>query len=298
MKFEVNNKTGALTINGNDYFEDYDGYDVYYKAIESLNLSSIPIGKSINLIEKVIGGGKRDYYSISPSAKYSNNLLLGLIAELSIIVFDEEDYIDKKHFHDYVEYEIKKGIVNLEKHFKSGIIFKQETKIYDESAFFTISIKLNDMTFKDAVSYISDIEDQFYNGGALEKYLFISHASEDKEIAEKIFVDLKKRGIQSWFDKYEIFIGDSIVEKVSSGLESSTELIILLSKNSVEKKWVKKELNTVIMNKLNGKEVRILPVKIDDCVIPQLLVEYKYSDFKNGYEACIYEIVESIRKYK
>ncbi|MDN3659177.1 toll/interleukin-1 receptor domain-containing protein [Ferruginibacter paludis] len=296
MNVEINEETGGIKIDGNEYYEDYDGYDVFYKEIKLLKLSVIPVGKSFNLIEKVIGGSRKEYYSMSPNAKYTNDPLLGLIAEFPICILDKEGDIDKLYFAEYVEHQIQKGTKNLHKFFESKVIFKQETSIYDETAYFTIFIKMSDISFSDAVSYLSEIESHFWGTGeSSSKSLFICHASEDKSVAESIFESLKARGFTIWFDKYEILVGDSIVEKVSNGLASTTELIVLLSTKSVEKKWVRKELNTILMQKLNGKEVRILPLKIDECDIPTLLVEYKHLDLKNGYDTCINELVQSIR---
>jgi hypothetical protein len=40
--------------------------------------------------------------------------------------------------------------------------------------------------------------------------VFISHSSQDKSFAEKIALDLKRRGIGIWIDKWEIKVGDSL----------------------------------------------------------------------------------------
>lgn len=45
---------------------------------------------------------------------------------------------------------------------------------------------------------------------------FISHSSVDKEIAEQLATDLLSKGIDAWFDKWEIIPGDSLRLKSSS----------------------------------------------------------------------------------
>ena len=40
--------------------------------------------------------------------------------------------------------------------------------------------------------------------------VFLSHTSIDKPFVEKLASDLKRLGIESWVDKYEIKVGESI----------------------------------------------------------------------------------------
>jgi len=61
---------------------------------------------------------------------------------------------------------------------------------------------------------------------------FICHASEDKPAARLIATALRTKGAVVWLDEWEIRVGDSLVQKVSSGLESSSHLILLLSNYS------------------------------------------------------------------
>lgn len=48
--------------------------------------------------------------------------------------------------------------------------------------------------------------------------VFLSHASKDKPFVEKLAQSLKKIGINVWFDKWEIDVGDSITWKVEEGI--------------------------------------------------------------------------------
>lgn len=128
--------------------------------------------------------------------------------------------------------------------------------------------------------------------------VFISHASEDKDRFVREFVDrCRKDGIKCWFDEWEMRAGDSLVDKISAGLKESNIFAIVLSKNSIDKPWVKKELNTAIIKQIQ-KETKIIPLildNLDDCEIPELLrelfhvkihdlssFESEFSKFKNG----------------
>jgi len=102
--------------------------------------------------------------------------------------------------------------------------------------------------------------------------VFLSHATDDKErfvirFAEKLCA----KGIDVWFDKWEIFPGDSLVEKIfEEGLKETHALIVVLSRQSVNKPWVREELNAGIVKRIESR-TRIIPVVIEDCDIPEAL---------------------------
>ena len=95
--------------------------------------------------------------------------------------------------------------------------------------------------------------------------VFISHASEDKERFVKRFaLKLRNKGVDAWLDKWEIKPGDSLVDKIfEEGIGECSAFIIILSKNSVNKKWVKEELSSAVVRRIE-KSTKIIPVKIDD----------------------------------
>lgn len=102
--------------------------------------------------------------------------------------------------------------------------------------------------------------------------VFLSHASEDKDRFVLDFaIKLRGLGIDVWLDKWEMFPGDSLVDKIfEEGLKEADAVIIVLSHNSVDKPWVKEELNAGIMKRLS-KGTKIIPVVIDDCKVPEAL---------------------------
>ena len=66
--------------------------------------------------------------------------------------------------------------------------------------------------------------------------VFISYSSSDKNFVEKLSKDLNELGIGVWFDKLEIKVGDSIVEKINKGISENDYLAIVLSPDSVNSK--------------------------------------------------------------
>lgn len=102
--------------------------------------------------------------------------------------------------------------------------------------------------------------------------VFVSHASEDKERFVSEFAErLLKNGVDAWLDKWEMLPGDSLVDKIfEEGVKEAKAFIIVLSNHSVEKPWVREELNAAFVSRIN-KGTKLIPVVIDDCEIPEAL---------------------------
>ena len=90
--------------------------------------------------------------------------------------------------------------------------------------------------------------------------LFISYATEDKQDAAiPLFNALERAGMTVWFDINELKIGDSIREKIDSGLVACQYGVVILSPNFIAKQWPKRELNALFALEEDGRS-RILPV--------------------------------------
>lgn len=109
---------------------------------------------------------------------------------------------------------------------------------------------------------------------------FLSHSSKDKHFVARLANDLGSSGINVWYDEWAIDYGESIVEKIFKGLSESDFLIVVLSEHSIISNWVREELNIITMKKLNGRNIRIIPLILDDSEIPDHLSHLKYIDFR------------------
>lgn len=133
--------------------------------------------------------------------------------------------------------------------------------------------------------------------------VFISHASEDKERFVRRFAeDLRSRGVAAWLDEWEIAPGDSLVDKVfEGGLKEAEVVIIVVSSASIQKRWVREELNTSVINRIEGR-ARLIPVVIDDCVIPEAIKSIvhvrmtKPEDYEEGVDRIADAIFGRLRK--
>jgi len=125
---------------------------------------------------------------------------------------------------------------------------------------------------------------------------FFSHSSKDfdKQIVDKIIRDLKNAGVQIWLDKLEIKVGDSILDKLEHGIKNNDFFIIVLSPNSVDSRWVKMELKAALMEKLEGRNITIIPAIIEPCVVPLFLKELKRVNFSKNYEKALLDLLKDL----
>jgi hypothetical protein len=124
--------------------------------------------------------------------------------------------------------------------------------------------------------------------------LFICHSSKDKKFAEWLAEKLKSFGIRIWLDKWEIKIGDSIVDKINQGISMSDYLVIILSRNSVESAWVNEELNSGIIRNIESQGAFVLPTVVEDCQIPTLLSHRRFADFRYDKAQGFKELLQAI----
>lgn len=114
--------------------------------------------------------------------------------------------------------------------------------------------------------------------------VFLSHSSLDKVFVGQLAADLKSNKIPVWFDQWELKVGDSLIEKIEDGINGSGWLAVVLSRNSAESAWVKKELKAAEMRELRDKKVFVLPIVIDNCEIPLFMADKVYADFRETYD--------------
>ena len=72
--------------------------------------------------------------------------------------------------------------------------------------------------------------------------IFVSYAHADARFAIELGEDLKRCGARVWIDKGEIKVGDSLIERIRSGIDETDYLAVVLSPDSVQSEWVRREV--------------------------------------------------------
>ena len=126
--------------------------------------------------------------------------------------------------------------------------------------------------------------------------IFLSHNYKDKAIIEPIAVKLAliygKENV--FYDAWSIQPGDGIIDKMNNGLLECDFFFFFVSKNSLQSNMVKLEWQNALF-KATRNAVKLIPVKLDDCTMPAILLQNLYIDiFGKGLEYGFRQIVDVI----
>lgn len=97
--------------------------------------------------------------------------------------------------------------------------------------------------------------------GAANPKVYLAHASEDKARVRPIAEFLMAKGIEVWFDEWEIDPGDSLRQKMEEGLGAMTHFVVVLTEKSITKPWVAKEIDVALVQQVGGKS-RFVPLVV------------------------------------
>lgn len=109
--------------------------------------------------------------------------------------------------------------------------------------------------------------------------IFLSHSSLDKPFVRKLAADLRSKGFFVWLDEAEIKLGDSLIKKISEGIEQVEYVGVVISKNSIDSEWFNREVEIALNQEISGKKVKILPLLLEKVNMPPFLSGKLYADF-------------------
>lgn len=126
--------------------------------------------------------------------------------------------------------------------------------------------------------------------------IFISHTYKDKEIVEpianRIATVFGRDNV--FYDSWSIQPGDGIIDRMNTGLQDCKYFFFFVSKNSLESNMVRLEWQNAIYKATNQK-AKLIPVKLDDCLMPAILMQTLYIDIYNlGIENAIRQMIDVI----
>jgi hypothetical protein len=124
--------------------------------------------------------------------------------------------------------------------------------------------------------------------------IFLSHNYKDKLLVEQIAVRLRDIFGQDkvFYDSWSIQPGDGIIDKMNEALANCRLFLFFVSKNSLQSSMVKLEWQNAVMKAASGG-TKIIPFKLDDCLMPPILLQSLYIDlFGQGLEVALRQIVD------
>ncbi len=119
--------------------------------------------------------------------------------------------------------------------------------------------------------------------------VFLCHSSADKSDVRALYRRLKEDQFNPWLDEEDLLGGQNWKEEIPRKIRNSDAVIVCLSRNSVTKAgYVQKEIR-IALDKLEeqpGGRVFVIPIKLEDCEIPNQLQELHCLNFfdEAGYD--------------
>lgn len=127
--------------------------------------------------------------------------------------------------------------------------------------------------------------------------VFLSHTSDDAQIARNIRNYLTQRDIHVFDDKADISMGSNFASSINEAISSSDAVLFIISKKTDKSRWVHQEMALALNNKLKGKEVKLIPIVVEkNSEIPFFLKDYLYLDISKGqdFESGMAKIIQSL----
>jgi len=132
------------------------------------------------------------------------------------------------------------------------------------------------------------------------KIVFISYAREDAESAERLYKDLRNRGLEPWLDKKDILPGYKWQFTIYQAIKNSRFFIPLISSTSAEKiGYIQNELKYAIEVSKNfpEREVFMIPARLDNCEMPYpILEEIQSVDLFPDWDSGINQIFKTFKE--
>ncbi|NTW82583.1 MAG: toll/interleukin-1 receptor domain-containing protein [Chlorobiaceae bacterium] len=96
---------------------------------------------------------------------------------------------------------------------------------------------------------------------------FISYSHMDDEFARRLHNDLQAAGVRCWFAPHDMKIGDKIRPTIEDSIRVYDKLLLILSTNSVNSKWVKHEVEHALDQEIKRDKPILFPVHLDNTVM-------------------------------
>ena len=93
--------------------------------------------------------------------------------------------------------------------------------------------------------------------------VFLSHASADRDFADRVAEVLRRHGIPVWYSPTNILGAQQWHDEIGAALKRCDWFVVLLSASAVQSFWVKRELSYVLQQRRYVD--RITPVLLHPC---------------------------------
>jgi TIR domain len=108
--------------------------------------------------------------------------------------------------------------------------------------------------------------------------VFVSYAHEDQEFVLALIEALQAEGLDVRYDQVVLRIGDSLSTRLAEQIKDGDFLLAVVSPDSVESEWCRKELGLAMTQGINARRVKVLPVRFRGVEMPPMLEDTFWGD--------------------
>jgi len=126
--------------------------------------------------------------------------------------------------------------------------------------------------------------------------VFLCHSSKDKNVVRRIAKRLRPYLVNTWFDEQELAIGDTLHAAIGSALDSSDCLLACISTNSLESRWVQRELSAFFAREVDSVKPLVLPLLLDDCQPTAFLRDRLQARLSTGESYAIAAVLRGLNR--
>jgi len=107
--------------------------------------------------------------------------------------------------------------------------------------------------------------------------IFISYSRKDMDFVRKLAGDLETAGYDVWWDITDLQGGDDWVKTIPAAIAESQYTIVILTPNSIESEWVRKEYTQAL-----SLRKKVIPIMLVQCSVPFALNTINFVNFTVG----------------
>jgi tetratricopeptide (TPR) repeat protein len=136
--------------------------------------------------------------------------------------------------------------------------------------------------FREAEDLLLRQYDSFKNSKKTK--VFISYSRHDLSFATDLYWFLRENECNPWMDIYDLIPGQDWQLEIHHNIKTADFFIACLSQNSVSTHgYVQKELKDAIsiLEQIPEGEIYIIPIRIDDCIVPTSLASKHWLEWKS-----------------
>ncbi|NET06178.1 MAG: TIR domain-containing protein [Symploca sp. SIO2B6] len=124
------------------------------------------------------------------------------------------------------------------------------------------------------------------NGNNLMSQVFLSYSEYNRGVMEKITKSLRRYGLTVWTNKTDIQTGIQFQEEIDHGIEGASNIVYLISPDSLESKYCQQEIEYALTLKKRIIPLLIAPTELTS--IPSHIKAIQFIDLKNHQEQAVY----------